>query len=202
MTQHVKELIPLYHDGELDLKQSRIVKQHLGTCSECRREFQSLQNLSLLLQKNPVPKSSLAPERFTANINLRLARRKKEFSRKTVFELLWNMIPWGLLGGWIFMQVLMLVVTLVSLLLLSPLGSPANLADFAPGPGSFWNFLLTSILSKAGMQFDLSELFNVLGFTGWMVFFNLIIPLVFIVLYLSWFAGWFIRKRSAQTAIS
>ena len=202
MTQHVKELIPLYHDGELDPRQRRVVEQHLETCSDCYRELSSLQNLSLLLQKSPVPQSALTPERFTTNINLRLARRKKEFSRKTVFELLWNMIPWGLLGGWVFVQVLMLVVTLVSFLFLYSSGSPAELVGFTQGSGSFWSFLFTSILGKAGIQSDLSELFNVLGFTGWMVFFNLIIPLVFIVLYLSWFAGWFVRKRSAETAIS
>ncbi|HBE78869.1 MAG TPA: hypothetical protein DDW65_13990, partial [Firmicutes bacterium] len=48
--QHVQNLISSYIDRELDPQETREIRKHLFTCSECDREFQELLHLKNYLE--------------------------------------------------------------------------------------------------------------------------------------------------------
>ncbi len=48
----VKELLSPYYDGELDEKDAKIVKTHLGQCLTCRRELENIKRLSFLIKSS------------------------------------------------------------------------------------------------------------------------------------------------------
>jgi len=48
----VKDLISPYFDGELDEKDTKIVKEHLRFCLNCRRELENIKRLSVLIRKS------------------------------------------------------------------------------------------------------------------------------------------------------
>lgn len=48
----VKELLSPYFDGELDEKDTKIVKKHLGQCLTCRRQLAEIRQLSSLIKSS------------------------------------------------------------------------------------------------------------------------------------------------------
>ncbi len=113
MADHVPELLGAYLDGELHGRQLQDVKAHLAECESCAMELTSLKALSGILQDAPaVDFHSL--ERFTSNVNLRLARHPGTPMHRAALEVGWRMIPVGLLLAWIFISTTSLVSNLVS----------------------------------------------------------------------------------------
>lgn len=43
---NIKKQLSPYLDGELDERQDKVIKQHLQTCSSCRKEFEAIKNAS------------------------------------------------------------------------------------------------------------------------------------------------------------
>src|SRR5919108_6471940 len=83
MSKHVTEWLSAYADGELRGSQLQQVKAHLAECEACQVELESLDRLSSLLREVPAPKF-IPPERFAAQVNLRLPHPKQIASGKKV----------------------------------------------------------------------------------------------------------------------
>ena len=63
----VKKLLSAYFDRELNKKDSKIVKNHIGQCLNCRRELENIKQLSLLI-KSSYSTSPLTARRKQQNI--------------------------------------------------------------------------------------------------------------------------------------
>jgi hypothetical protein len=105
MTKHVTEWLGPYHDGELHGAHLRQVEQHLSECAECQTELEEIRRLTDLLNKAPLTTDFLPTERFVANLNLSLPRRIVQPQSRRILEIGWWLIPVGLLGAWLFLQV-------------------------------------------------------------------------------------------------
>ena len=81
MSKHVTEWLNAYLDGELNGSQLQQVEAHLAECEACQAELESLERLSSLLHEVPAPEFT-SPERFAAQVNLRLPHRRTVNSRK------------------------------------------------------------------------------------------------------------------------
>jgi len=113
MSKHVTEWLNAYLDGELQGSQLHQVEAHLGECESCMTELEALEKLSGLLQEVPAPEFT-SPERFAAQVSLRLPHEQKTIYRKTLLEVGWWMIPVGLLAVWVFMSTSFLMSDILS----------------------------------------------------------------------------------------
>lgn len=76
MVEHVSQWLGAYLDDELRGLERERVKTHLAECDTCQAELKSLQNLSILLRETPLRVDFTPAERFTAQVALRLPRRR------------------------------------------------------------------------------------------------------------------------------
>jgi predicted anti-sigma-YlaC factor YlaD len=103
MFNHITEWLNAYLDGELHGSRLQYVEAHLDTCEVCLAELEALEKLSDVLQEVPAAEFS-PPERFAAQVRLRLPRQKTAPVRNKILEVGWWMIPVALLAIWIFMN--------------------------------------------------------------------------------------------------
>lgn len=190
MSEHIIEQLGAYLDGELHDRQIQKIEAHLAECETCRAELMSLKALSGMLQEAPLPDFPL-PERFAADVNLRLARQPVIPARRKALEIGWWMIPVGLLMAWIFINTTSLVSNMVSAaneigLLNSHsawLTSGSGEADWSVTLGQF------GLLSDGSLQWaERTEAFSrtAIPEITWQVSIAL--------LYLCWIAIWWARK--------
>jgi hypothetical protein len=114
MREHVTEWLGAYMDGELQGLQRCQVESHLVDCQACQAELEDLRELSSLLHAADPVKEFIPADRFTAQLALRLPRRPEVPLRKKALEIGWWLIPAGILGAWVFVQVLLLMSGVVS----------------------------------------------------------------------------------------
>ena len=172
MDEHVHAWLEAYHDGELHGRRLQQVENHLVSCMECRAEWEGLQNLSALLQGSPPPTNLMPPERFVAQVGLRLPRQQEKAGKQTAFRVSWQIVPFGLFGMWVFAQALFIVIGLILL------GLSFGLGDF----------LGLSVL----VTLDRGELLV------WSLGLNIGLSMVLGVLYLSWLASWWVDRQHPQ----
>jgi len=192
MSKHMTEWLGAYLDGELRGSRLHTVETHLAECQVCRRELQSLQGLSALLQGVPVPRLS-SPERFAAQVSLRLAYRPPAATKSRILETGWWMIPVGLMAVWIFLNTSILVTNLV--LATGGFGFMSNIPGWLAAGASgeaYWSAALSQfgILSGNSLQWaQASESFTraTIPQLTWQISIAL--------LYLSWTAIWWARHR-------
>lgn len=114
MNPHVSELLAAYHDGELPGKRQHQVEKHLQDCPACRAELVALKELSSLLKADSVPPHT-SPERFTAQVQLRLPRaslsRTRQNEGKTPRWILG--VPLALIIVWAFLQAALKVTAFI-----------------------------------------------------------------------------------------
>ncbi len=114
MTEHVTNWLNAYLDGELYGLRLRQVEDHLQKCAACRAELGDLQRLSKLLQET-VPAENFTPtDRFVANLTLSLPRRPVAPRSKKPAEIVWWLVPAGILGAMVFTQTVLSVSMLVA----------------------------------------------------------------------------------------
>jgi predicted anti-sigma-YlaC factor YlaD len=191
MSDHVLELLGAYLDGELHNGQLRRVEAHLEQCQICLEEYQALQALSTVLHEAPLSDFP-APERFAAEVALRLPRTPVKPTRRKALEIGWWLAPVGLILLWVFLGTTMLVSNMVTT------ANELGLLKFAstwlvsnPLAGAYWSGALGQFgfLSGNGLQWaELTEAFTrttVLQIT-WQISIAL--------LYLSWLAIWWARR--------
>ena len=114
MIEHVTDLLGTYVDGELHGLRLRQVEDHLTRCAACRKELAELRGLSTLLQDS-LPAEAFTPtDRFVANLALNLPRRPETASPHKPLEMLWWLVPAGVMGAWAFLRTVITVSNLVS----------------------------------------------------------------------------------------
>jgi predicted anti-sigma-YlaC factor YlaD len=117
MNGHVTPWLAAYHDGELKGRRLRQVEEHLVECTACRAELNELQCLSTLLHESPAAEGLLPPERFVAQVGLRLERRPTKPIWQRTLETGWRLAPAGLIGAWAFVQAVFIVAGLTLIVL-------------------------------------------------------------------------------------
>ena len=201
MKPHVKDLLPLYHDGELSPAQVRRVEQHLEECPQCAAELEDLCALQSLLKGAETPQALSSSQRFAEHVNLRLGQQVRAEEKISLGKILWNLVPWSLLGGWAFMQAISLVIMLFAAAF--SLGPDVPVLDqiltFSLNTSNLGSLMSQSILGEFSLPpllNDIASYSNILVISALL---NLLIPLSFALLYLSWLAGWFIQnQKTAQ----
>ncbi|PWB69736.1 MAG: hypothetical protein C3F07_18670 [Anaerolineales bacterium] len=191
MSDHVTEWLNAYLDGELSGRRLHQVEEHLAECETCQSELESLQGLSALLQEVPAAES-ISPERFAAQVNLRLPHRPVKRTRNRIIEVGWWMVPVGLLAVWIFISTAILVSDMVSAannIGLLDNGTALLISGTAENAG--WTAALGQfgILQGNSLHWaEFTESFsrNVLPQFAWQVSIAL--------LYLAWIAIWWARR--------
>ena len=76
MEDHVKGLLPHYHDGELAAVDARAVEQHLAACTTCRAELLALRTLSSALADLADLPSAAEADAFWRRLQPRLAGQR------------------------------------------------------------------------------------------------------------------------------
>jgi len=189
MSEHVLELLGAYIDGELSSGQIRRVEAHLDECQSCLEEYYSLQAMSATLHAMPAPDFP-APERFVADVALRLPRKPVKPMRTKALEIGWWLIPVGLIAVWIFVSTTILVSNVITAA--SDFGLLNNASAWlvaGPSGANFSAFIGQFGLLEGGNLewFTLSE-----GFTRSYVS-SIFWQVSIAMLYLSWFAIWWVR---------
>ncbi len=192
MNQHVTAWLEAYHDGELRGLRLRQMETHLAQCAACRAELEQLQALSTLLQEGPAAERLTSPDRFVAQVGLRLARRPEQPTSRRVLETGWRLVPAGLLGAWAFAQAVFTVAGVVFLVL--SLGG-STVTGILPAWGGSW---LTRALAWAGVHLGGVERIALqwLSRLGWLTALNLGLLIAIGLLYWSWLASWWVRRMN------
>jgi predicted anti-sigma-YlaC factor YlaD len=165
MTDHVSAWLGAYHDGELTGRRLQKVEAHLVECAPCRAELESLRALSAMLGESSAPEGLLPPEQFVAQVGLRLPRRRQRPFGQRVALVAWRLVPFALLGAWLFLQTVFAVAWIVQLV-------PG--LDLGQGTG----FLPLSVADVRRLAMA-----------------NLIVPMALALLYWSWLASWWVSRR-------
>jgi predicted anti-sigma-YlaC factor YlaD len=200
MIEHVTAWLGVYHDGELRGRRVQQVEAHLVGCSTCRAELEKLRGLSALLGESPAPSELTPPERFVAQVGLRLPRRPERSAWQRGLEIGWQLAPLGLLGAWAVVQAVFAVAGLLLIAQQMGLGGDA-LAWLLPVPPQGARLTAVFGLSDIGLN-DVGQIALSLlrdgGPLGWGVTLNLVSLLVIGLLYWSWLASWWVRHRRQQ----
>lgn len=192
MSKHVTEWLNAYLDSELKDGQIQQVEAHLVECQECRAELESLARLSSLLHEVPMPEFTL-PERFAAQVNLRLPRQRPSASKSKAAEIGWWMVPVGLLASWIFIGTSFLVSDILSVANnIGVLGSVSNWLAFDSAGQTYWSATLGQfgVLSENSLGWAIStEIFTRSSLL------QITLQVSLGLLYLSWLVVWWARRR-------
>jgi hypothetical protein len=201
MDQHVKEWLAAYHDGELAGSRLTQVETHLEDCSDCRAALQELRMVSALLLVNPPAAVFTSPERFVAQVNLRLPREQLQPAWKRVLDTGWRLVPFGLLAIWVFIQAILLVSGLVTVAFQLGVGTDQLAAVFPladPGAGFFESLPLTGA-SLGEIPTGILSIIRAGGPFGWGLPLYLVLTVIIGLLYWGWLASWRIRRKNLQT---
>src|SRR5574341_704431 len=112
MSEHVTAWIAAYHDGELSGARLAQVVSHLHECAACRAELDSLEGLSALLQESPAMPERTSPERFVAQVRLRLPPHASPSPWMQTLKAGWLALPLAMVGVWAFLQAVLVVSSL------------------------------------------------------------------------------------------
>jgi anti-sigma factor RsiW len=200
VSEHVEEWLPAYHDGELKGRRLADVESHLTKCVACQAVFQELQAVSRLLQDSPAAPALSSPDRFVAQVKLRLPREQLQPAWKRTLESGWWLVPFVLLGVWVFIQAVLLVSGLVRVALQLGIGTDQLAAVFPlaePTVSTLESFQLTGA-SLAEIAAGVVRLISAGGPFGWGLPLYLILTIVIGLIYWSWLASWRIRRKQLQ----
>jgi hypothetical protein len=192
MSKHIVEWLNAYLDGELKDSQVQQVEAHLVECQACRDELESLARISSLIREVPAPEFT-PPERFAAQVNLRLPRRPASATKSRIAEAGWWMVPVGLLASWIFIGTSFFVSDILSVANnLGLLGNVANWLALDPARQTYWSATLGQfgILS----QNNLGWIVSTETFTRSSLL-QITLQVSVSLLYLSWLAIWWARRQ-------
>jgi hypothetical protein len=190
MSDHVIDLLNAYLDGELAGGQLHRAEAHLAECEACQAELESLERLSGLLHAVPEPDFSL-PERFAAQVNLRIPHKQVTISKKQVNEIGWWAIPVGLLAAWIFISTASVLGDVLSAA--SNFGVLTGISDWL-GPGSSNSVYLSTTIGQMGLLSgnslnwaEATETFTRMSLP------QVVVQVSIALLYLGWLAIWWTR---------
>jgi len=195
MSKHITEWLNAYLDGELNSSRLPHVEAHLAECQVCQAELESFERVSGLLHEVPTPEFT-SPERFAAQVNLRLPHPQAAPLENRMLEIGWWMIPVGLLGTWIFISTAFLVSDLLSVA--NNLGLLANVSGwlvFGSASETYWSATLGQFGILNGNSLDWvasTEAFTRTSLP------QITLQVSIALLYLSWIAIWWTRHTRQQ----
>ena len=195
MSQHVSEWLNAYHDGELHGNRLHHVEAHLAECEACQKELESLASLSNLLHEVPVPEFT-TPERFAAQVKLRLPPKKVAVSRRQILEAGWWMIPVGLLTAWVFISTSFFVSDMLSTA--HNLGFVNNISDwllFGSSGNTNWSAALGQLGILRGSNLNWAEATEAFTKTSLP---RISLQVSIALLYLSWIAVGWVRRMPKE----
>ncbi len=204
MKEHATHWLGGYLDGELRGLRLRWVESHLAECSACQSELDALKNLRALLLESPSMEGTLSPERFVAEVGLRLPRRQARPPAQRTLELAWKAAPAGLLLGLAFVQTVFILAGVLGLALSLGYGGDVAALVFPPAAGgvSSGDVLSLSPASVAGAFQMLMSFVQEGTSLAWLPVLYLLFVMVMGTLYWSWLASWFVRRRHQRQAVS
>jgi putative zinc finger protein len=195
MSNHVTEWLNAYFDGELTGRRLEQVEAHLVECETCQAKLDSLQGLSRLLHEVPTPEFT-SPQRFAAQISMRIPHQRVIVSSKKLIEFGWWMIPVGLLAAWIFIGTSFFLSNLLSTA--NDLGLSSGISDWL-GSGTSNEIYLSTTIGQMGLLtgngLNLAEAMET--FTR-MSLPQITLHVSIALLYLSWIAIWWVRHTRQQ----
>ncbi|MDQ2693512.1 MAG: zf-HC2 domain-containing protein [Chloroflexota bacterium] len=192
MPEHMIEWLSPYLDGELRGSRLHQVEVHLAECASCQSELDSLRQLSSWLSEVPGPEFT-STEHFAAQVGLRLPPRQTSVPRIKILEISWWLIPVGLLCAWILVNLSFLIgdvlsgATRLGLLTQSP-----DWTVFGSSSPVYWSRLLAQAGILRGSSLDWASSIEALART---VLPQITLQLWIALLYLSWIAIWWSRRR-------
>jgi anti-sigma factor RsiW len=206
MDEHVTAWLGAYHDGELHGRRLQQVEAHVAECPACRAELERMRAVSALLQECPAAEDLTPPDRFVAQVGLRLPRRPEQTRWQRALEVGWQLVPVGLIGAYAFVQAVLIVSCLVLIALQVGLGGEAAATWLSH---SRWERMQASasrglidmgwaqVLNGLGAETDgvLPVALRLLGTVGWSIYLNVIVLVAIGLLYLSWLATCYARRR-------
>src|ERR671910_2535978 len=195
MSKHVTEFLNTYLDGELHGSRLHQVEDHLMECEACQAEFDALQAVSQLLQEVPTPDFT-PPERFAAQVSLRLPHSKPVAPGRKALEIGWWMIPVGLLAAWVFINTTFLVDDMLSVA--NNFGLLTSVSDwmaFGTSNAANWSTTLGQFGVLRGNTLDFAVFTETFTRTSLP---QLILHISISLLYLSWIAIWWARRRHQE----
>lgn len=197
MSDHILELLGAYIDGELHGGQLRKLEAHLDECQSCLEEYYILQALSATLQAAPAPVFP-APERFAADVVLRLPRTPVKPLRRRALEVGWWLAPVGLIATWVFINTIILVSNVVTAANEIGLLDSATAGLFSgSSSNAYWSATLGQFGILAGNSLQWAEITEVFTRTTLPQF---VWQISIALLYLSWMAIWWARhSRQSST---
>lgn len=197
MSKHVTGWLGIYHDGELRGLRLRSVEAHLERCATCRAELERLSKLSALLEESPAAETITPPERFVAQVGLRLPRRPERTATQKALDIGWRLVPAGLVGAWAFVQTQFIVGGVVLSAVQQGLGGELGTRLLPASQGGLWLSELVR-LSEPTLNDIFRIIFQMLsngGPLGWGVTLNAVILVVIGLLYWGWLASLWVRRR-------
>ncbi len=185
MTEHITQWIPAYYDGELHGARKQQIEAHLSQCAGCREELEQLGGLSALLQENPVMPVRTPVARFAAQVRLRLPQPKEPTWRK-MLKTGWQAAPLGIVGAWAFIQAVLLVAVVITIIVQV---DGASLTAISPD--------LTGLLIFRWPETALqTQVWPTIALDlGLLAIINLILTVIFAGLIVSWLAGWWAYRQ-------
>jgi hypothetical protein len=203
MSKHVTDWLAAYYDGELRGLRLRRVEAHLVDCTTCQAELERLRKLGALLQESPAAETITPPERFVAQVGLRLPRRPEQTATERALEIGWRLVPAGLLGAGVFVQTVFIVAGVVQGALRMGLGGDLAARLLPPSQGGLWLVELVR-LSEPSLNDVARIMLQMLssgGPLGWGVTLNLVVLVVIGLLYWSWLASWWVRRQRQRLIV-
>jgi predicted anti-sigma-YlaC factor YlaD len=203
VNKHVTDLLGAYHDGELSGLRLRQVEAHLEQCEACQGELSKLLALTALLQESPAAEAITPPERFVAQVGLRLPRRPQQPASRRALELGWRLVPAGLLGAGAFVQTAFILAGIVQTALRMGLGGEVAAQLLPSSQGGLWLGQLASLsgASLSEVALMILQLPSRGGPLGWTTTLYVILLVVIGLLFWSWLASWWVRYGRRQLGV-
>ncbi len=200
MNGHVTEWLGAYVDGELSGVRLRRVELHLRQCSVCQRELDLLRALSGLLKESSAAERRTSPERFVAQVGLRLPRRQQRLPAQRALEVGWKMVPAGLLFSLAFVHSVFLIAGVIQLALWMGLGGEVSglLLPESSGGLSLPDLSTLSQASVGDAVATVSALVQSGSALAWLPVLYLCLLFVIGILYCSWLASWWAQRKHRQ----
>ena len=197
MANHVTEWLAAYHDGELRGVRLHQIERHLVECATCQAELDEIRNLSALLLNTATNGDFLLTERFVANLALNMPRRSELPQPRNALNIGWWLIPVGLLGIWLFINITLSLSSVVTLAADAGLldgnlawlqDNPLQMQWFATAMNLFGN-QLGALARETLSALNDANLF-ISRLTG-----RLIPQAILAMSYLGWLLSWWLRHQ-------
>jgi anti-sigma factor RsiW len=192
MNAHITKWLAAYHDGELRGRRLAQVEAHLAECSVCQAELDQLQALSSLLGEAPEAPTLTSPDRFAAQVGLRLSRRPQQQAQPAPRPArVWVALPITLMIGMAFLQIVQWLTAGLSLAQMFGYGESAisRLTSTPVQPSTVLGQLSAEFI-KIGVPFSPQ------------IMIGLILPAILAVAYLLWLIIWGLNQGEFEASQS